>query len=357
LKAKGQTSPEPVIEPDLPIVDPHLHLWFQSKSALAALEGLDDQGADVARIFGRQARYLFDDFLADATAGHNIRATVFVETYAMYRTTGPQELKSVGEVEFANGMAAMAASGVFTDIRICAGIVGNVDLRMGDAVQDVLAAHMRAGGDRYRGIRPPGIYYDANLNCFRDVFSAGPHILLDPVFRRGFKHLEPLGLSCDIYALEPQLPEVIDLARAFPGTQIILNHSGSPLGIGPYAGTLPERFPIWRDNIRALSNCPNVAVKLGGLGPPCCGLPSSARAVAPAGSEALAKDWRPYIESCIEAFGVDRCMFESNFPVEGVTADYSTIWNAFKRIVSGASRHEKLALFHDAAARVYRLAL
>jgi len=350
-----ETSPEPIIDPDLPIIDPHQHLWFQPKSALAALEGLDDQGADIARMYSSHARYLFDDFLADATAGHDIRATVLVETHTMYRTTGPQEMRSVGEVEFANGMAAMAASGVVTDIRIGAGIVGSVDLRIGDAVQGVLAAHMRAGGDRYRGIRPPGTFYDAKLNCFKDAFDARPHILLEPLFRAGFKHLEPLRLSCDIYVLEPQLPELIDLARAFPDTQIVLNHSGSPLGIGPYAGTLQQRFPLWRDNIRELSKSPNVAVKLGGLSCPYVGLPSSARERVPACSEDMAPDWRPYIETCIEAFGVERCMFESNYPIEGVTAGYTTIWNTFKRVVSGASAREKRALFHDTAARVYRL--
>jgi len=350
-----EASREPVLEPDLPIVDPHQHFWFQPKRVLEAMQGIDDQGADIARLYGSHARYLFDDFVADATAGHNIRASVLVETHTMYRTTGPQEMRSVGEVEFMNGMAAMAASVLITDVKVGAGIVGAVDLRLGEAAQEVLAAHMRAGGDRYRGIRPPGTFFDANLYCFSQAFGAKPGVLREPKFRAAFKQLEPLKLSCDIYVLEPQLPELIDLARTFPGTQIILNHAGSPLGIGPYAGTLAQRFPIWRDNLRELSKSANVAVKLGGLGCPYVGLPSSLRDRVPARSEDLAKDWRPYIETCIEIFGADRCMFEGNYPVEGVTADYSTIWNAFKRVVGGASPQEKRALFHDTAARVYRL--
>ena len=350
-----EASPEPILEPDLPIVDPHQHFWFQPKSVLEAMEGIEDQGADIARLYRSHARYLFDDFVADATAGHNIRASVLVETHTMYRTTGPQEMRSVGEVEFMNGMAAIAASGLITDVKVGAGIVGAVDLRLGEAVQEVLAAHMRAGGDRYRGIRPPGTFFDANLNCFSHAFGAKPGVLRGQEFRAGFKQLESLQLSCDIYVLEPQLPELIDLVREFPGPQVILNHTGSPLGIGPYAGTHAQRFPIWRDNLRELARSPNVAVKLGGLGCPYVGLPSSARERVPARSEDLAKDWRPYIESCIEIFGVERCMFGGNYPVEGVSANYPTIWNAFKRVVSGASREDKRALFHDTAARVYRL--
>jgi predicted TIM-barrel fold metal-dependent hydrolase len=349
-----ELSPEPVIEPDLPIVDPHHHLWLQDPAKLKALEGVDDQGGAILRVFGTHPRYLLDDFLADVTAGHNVRATVFLETHAMYRADGPQELKSVGEVEFANGMAAMVASGLFGDVRICAGIVGCIDLRLGDGVQKILAAHRRAGGDRYRGVRPPGVCYEPSLNLFSAASGAIPHVLLDAAFRTGAKHVAAEGLSLDVFAVEPQLPEVLDLARALPDLQIVLDHTGTPLGIGPFAGTLGERYPIWRDNIRLLAQCPNVVVKLGGLGMPCTGI-SPNPDPTPASSETLADAWRPYIEACIEAFGADRCMFESNYPVEGATASYPVIWNVFKRAVSGASRSEKLALFHDTAARIYRL--
>jgi L-fuconolactonase len=352
-----EASPEPILEPDLPIVDPHQHLWFQPKSVLKAMQGIEDQGADIARLYASRARYLFDDFVADASAGHDIRATVLVETHTMYRTTGPQELRSVGEVEFMNGMAAMAASGLITDVKVGLGIVGCVDLRLGEAAREVLEAHLRAGGERYRGVRPPGTFFDPNLHVFSQSFGAKPGALQDLKFRAGFKQLEPLKLSCDLYVLEPQLPDVIDLVRKFEGTQVILNHAGSPLGIGPYAGTHAERFAIWRDNLRELAKSPNVAVKLGGLSCPYVGLPCSDRTKVPARSEDLARDFQPYIETCIGLFGADRCMFEGNYPVEGVSANYVSIWNAFKRVVSGASREEKRALFHDTAARVYRLAV
>ena len=352
-----EASPETILEPDLAIVDPHQHLWLQPQSVLDAMAGIEDQGADIARLYGSHARYLFDDYVADASAGHNIRASVLVETHSMYRTTGRPELRSVNEVEFMNGMAAMAASGLLTDVQVGLGIVGAVDLRFGEPVREVLEAHLKAGGERYRGIRPPGTFYDANLNVFSQAFGAKPGVLLDPMFRAGFKQLEPLRLSCDIYVLEPQLPDLIDLVRAFPGTQVILNHAGSPLGIGPYAGTHAERFPIWRDNLRELAKSPHVAVKLGGLSCPYVGLPCSDRNQVPARSQDMARDFRPYIETCIEIFGAQRCMFESNYPVEGVSASYPAIWNAFKRVAAGASQQEKRALFHDTAARVYRLAL
>jgi predicted TIM-barrel fold metal-dependent hydrolase len=352
-----EAIPEPILEPDLPIVDPHQHLWVQQRSVLEAMKCIDDQGADVLRIYGPRVRYLLDDYIADATAGHDIRASVLVETHTMYRTHGPQQLRSVGEVEFMNGMAAMAASGLLTDVKVGAGIVGSVDLRLGSVAQEVLEAHLRAAGDRYRGVRPPGTFFDPNLHVFSQAFGAKPGALRDPNFRDGFKLLGPLHLSCDIYVLEPQLPEVVDLARSFPGTQIILNHAGSPLGIGPYAGTHEQRFPIWRDNLRDLAKSANVAVKLGGLACPYVGLPCSDRTKFPANSEDMARDFRPYLETCIELFGVDRCMFEGNYPVEGVSATYTSIWNAFKRVVSGASREEKCALFHDTSARIYRLAV
>jgi predicted TIM-barrel fold metal-dependent hydrolase len=341
----------------LPIIDPHQHLWLQPPKVLEAMQGIEDQGADIARLYSSHARYLLDEFIADASAGHNVRASVLVETHTMYRQSGPAELRAVGEVEFMNGMAAMAASGLMTDVQVGLGIVGAVDLRLGAAAGKVLEAHLKAGGDRYRGIRPPGTFYDEHLHVFSRAFGAKPGALKDPAFRAGFQLLEPLQLSCDIYVLEPQLPDLIDLVRQFEGTQVILNHAGSPLGIGPYTGTHAERFPIWRENLRELAKSPNVAVKLGGLSCPYVGLPCSDRARVPARSEDLARDFRPYLETCIEIFGAERCMFEGNYPVEGVSASYLSIWNAFKRVAHGASPQEKRALFQETAARVYRLAV
>jgi L-fuconolactonase len=346
---------EPIIEAHLPIVDPHHHLWFRPEALLAAL---DQESNLTTRLlmptFRRHARYLLDEFLADLRTGHNVRATVYVEVHSMYRTRGPEAMQSVGEVEFANGVAAMAASGTFGDIAVCAGIVGSVDLRLGDAAKEVLLAHIQAGGGRYRGIRAKGVVYDKDPEILGPNFGGTPQLLLDPKFREGFRHLEPLGLSYDAWQFEYQLGELIDLARAFPQTQIIVNHVGGLFGLASYSGRMEQRFAQWRENIAALARCPNVAMKLGGLGMPMCGLRSSF-APSPPSSIELAKDWRPYIETCIEAFGADRCMFESNFPVDAATTSYAVLWNAFKRIVAGASPGEKAALFSGTARRIYRI--
>jgi predicted TIM-barrel fold metal-dependent hydrolase len=274
----------------------------------------------------------------------------------MYRTRGPESMQPVGEVEFANGMAAMAASGLFGDVAMCAGIVGCVDLRLGDAAKEVLQAHVQAGGGRYRGIRAKAVVYDSDASVLGPNIGGVPHLLLDREFRAGFKHLEPLGLSYDAWQLEYQLAELLDLARTFPYTQIVVNHVGGLFGIGRYSGRTEERFAQWLENIKALSQCANVTMKLGGLGMPTCGFRSSTASIPPSSAE-LAREWRPYIETCIEAFGADRCMFESNYPVDAATTSYRVLWNAFKRIVSGASSQEKAALFSATATRVYRLDL
>ena len=345
-----QSSVETIIDPDLPIVDPHHHLWFLSEASFERLRKIDTlfvQG--ILPVLRRKARYLFDELMADMTSGHNIRATVFVETgWAMYRASGPEEMKSVGEVEFVNGVAAMAASELFGNVKACAGIVGRADLMLGEAVEDVLRAHLQAGGGRYRGVRHTSAYDP-------DIWGSGKaHVLLDQKFRARFKRLHKLGLSFDASLLEPQLPELIDLARTFPDTQIILNHLGMPVGVGSYAGKREERFPIWRDNIRTLSACANVVVKLGGLGMPLASF-KSFMSTPPATSAQLAAEWKPYVETCIEAFGARRCMFESNFPVDAGTGTYPVLWNAFKRLATGASKEEKTALFSGTAARIYRL--
>jgi len=267
---------EAIIDPELPIVDPHHHLWFYSRSVL---DSLGQPGNLMAQAllpaFRGKSRYLFDEFLADLNSGHNVRATVYVEVGSMHRQTGPQELRSVGEVEFANGMAAIAASRVFTDIAVCAGIVGSVDFRIGDAARGVLEAQSQAGGGRYRGIRASHVVHDSNPAVLGAVFNGVPQLQLDSKFRAGFRHLAPLGLSYDAWQLEYQLSELVDLVRAFPETQVIVNHLGGLFGIGPYQGRHEERFAAWHANIRALAECPNVAMKLGGLGMPTCGLPSS----------------------------------------------------------------------------------
>jgi len=346
-----QTEPlqETILEPDLPIIDPHHHLWDRLPAPPAP---------PLSRFAFENAtrgtpRYLLDDLLADLGSGHNIRATVYLECGSMYRADGPPELRPVGETEFVNGMAAMTASGRYGDARVAAGIVGHADLFLGARVTEVLEAHIAAGGGRFRGIRQTAPY-DPDPVVLGSRWRLGPEVYRAATFREGFARLAPLGLSFDAWLLEPQLGDVVDLARAFPDTQIILDHVGTPLGVGGYAGKREERFPLWRENIRALAASPNVAVKLGGLAMSFPGF-ETYMAEPRASSETLAADWKPYIETCIEAFGPDRSMFESNFPVDQGSCSYPVLWNAFKRLAAGVSADEKTALFSGTARRVYRL--
>jgi predicted TIM-barrel fold metal-dependent hydrolase len=321
---------EDIIEPDLPIIDPHHHLWDRPGN-----------------------RYLLPDLLADVGSGHNIRATVFLECREMYRAEGPAELRSLGETEFVTGVAAMSASGKYGPTHCCAGIIGNVDLRIGARARDVLEKHVVASGGRFRGIRNNSTWHaDSALGIFTGGAPAG--LLLDRNWRAGFAALAPLGLSFDAWMFHPQLGELIDLARAFPATGIVLNHVGGALAIGPYAGKRDAAFAEWSGNIRALAACPNVHVKLGGLGMRLGGFDFAERALPPSSSD-LADAWRPYIETCVAAFGPARAMFESNFPVDKGMCSYAVMWNAFKRLASGYSSDEKTAMFSGTALRVYRL--
>jgi predicted TIM-barrel fold metal-dependent hydrolase len=343
---------EPILEPDLPIVDPHHHLW--DRRALLARLPPPSHGFD--QVLPRTPLYLLDQLNGDIGAGHNVCATVFVECGVYYRSTGEDAVKPVGETEFVNGVAAMSASGQYGSARACAAIVGHANLALGDAVAPVLEAHIGAGGGRFRGIRDRSAW-DADPAVLGPLGGrAVEGALAGAAFRKGFSHLARLGLSFDAWVLEPQLPQVVDLARAFPETPIVLDHVGTPLGVGRYRGRREERFATWRENICALASCQNVAIKLGGLAMPFCGFPSLLASPA-AHSEQLAQEWRPYIEACIEAFGPKRAMFESNFPVDAVTCPYATLWNAFKRITGAYSADDKHALYFGAAAAFYRLAL
>jgi len=345
---------EPIIEPELEIVDSHHHLWCFSDAEVGSMEkdaAIATRGLGQTLRCSGYGRYLFDEFMADLQSGHNVRASVFVQAFSMYRATGPEELRSVGEVEFVNGVAAMGASGLFGDVRPCAGIVGGADLALGEAVEDVLLAHIQAGGGRYRGVRP-GNHYDADPSILGGW--GVPHLLLDARFRTGVARLAPLGLLFEVMVLEPELPDVIDLAHAFPDTRIVLDHVGTPIGIGRYAGWREERFPIWHRNIRALSRCDNVVIKLSGLGTPFGGF-DCFLADPPCTSAQLAEEWRPYIESCIEAFGAQRSMFASNFPPDASSASYPVLWNSFKRITADYSTDDKVALYSGTATRVYQL--
>ena len=344
---------EAILEPDLPIVDPHHHLWDRRSFSADPNAPVQHGFEHVTRL---ASRYMFEELLADATSGHNVVATVFVDCGAFYRADGPEAYKSLGETEFVNGVSARSASGVYGDFRACAGIVSNVNLEAnGAGAGKILEAHIAAGNGRFRGIRN-GAAYDADPAVLGPLAHFPPGLYRSARFRDGYARLAPLGLSFDAWLLEPQLPDVIDLARAFPETPMVLDHVGTPLGIGVYAGTHAERFAPWRENIRELAKSPNVCVKLGGLAMVFPGFASYMQS-PPASSKQLAAEWKPYIETCIEAFGPERCMFESNFPVDLCGAKYAVLWNAFKRLTAGCSASEKTALYSGAATKFYKLKL
>jgi L-fuconolactonase len=319
---------EPILDPDLPIIDTHHHLWVRPDH-----------------------RYLLHELLADLRSGHNVAATVFLQCHAMHRAGGPEEMRPVGETEFVAGIAAMSDSSGYGATRVAAGIVGFADLTLGDRVEAVLEAHIRAGGGRFRGVRHSG-NWDADPVIGNG--APGPDIYRRGDFRAGLARLTALGLSLDAWVFFTQLGDVIDLARAFPGTNIIMGHVGGVLGYGPYAGRRDEVFASWKASVTELAKCPNVTMKLGGMMMRAALFDYNA-AERPPTSEELADWWRPYIETCIELFGADRCMFESNFPVEKMGIGWAALWNAFKRIAAGASADEKRAMFSGTARRIYRL--
>ncbi len=342
--------PEAILEPDLPIIDPHHHLWDRTQGNTGDLPPPRHGFEAMLRMV---PHYLFDELLADMTRGHNVIGTVYMECGSMYRAEAAPAFRPVGETEFVNGVAAMAASGLYGDSRACAGIVGHVDLTIGAPARAVLEAHIAAGGGRFRGIRHAASS-DPDPAVLGPLGHRAAGLYLDARFREGFAQLAPLEMSFDAWMLEPQLGDLVDLARAFPETTIVLDHVGTPLGIGTYAGRREERFAGWLANIQALAALPNVFVKLGGLAMVFPGF-DSFMAATPASSTQLAAEWRPYIDACIQAFGPTRCMFESNFPVDIGSCTYDVLWNAFKVLSQGYSADDKTALFNDTARRVYRL--
>ena len=322
------SEPESPLEPELPICDAHHHLWQRPPHG-----------------------YMLEDLLQDLSAGHNIVSTVAVECRYAYRRGGPDELKPVGEVEFLESVAERADADATIKPRVAAAIVGHADLLLGDAVAAVLEAHLAASPHRFRGIR-----HSATWDASQALRSEAPQRLFgDSRFRRGFACLEKLGLSFDAWVYHPQLREVAELARAFPAVRIILNHIGAPLGIGPYTDKRTEVFQVWSSGIVELAKCPNVVVKLGGVGSLRSGYDWHERPAKPSSVE-LAQILRPYFEHCIEKFGVERCLFESNFPPEKLANTYVNLWNAFKRVTENYRADERAALFHNTAARVYRIA-
>ena len=326
---------EATLEPELPICDPHHHLWDLRPARLP------------------YQRYLLHELLADINSGHNVRSTVFIETRSMYRVEGPEEMRPVGEVEFAQGLAAASASGIYGPSRAAAAIVGHANLNLGDRVEPVLEALRAASPNRFRGIRHT-VTWDPHPEIQNTAAHDAEGQLASSSFRAGAGVLSRMGLSLEAWLYFPQLPELAGFAKAVPDLTIILNHIGGLLRVGPYANRDDEVLATWRQGIDAVADCPNINVKLGGIGQPRTGYDWHDR-TQPIGSTELAETMAPLMNYCIEKFGPNRCMFESNFPPDKVGYSYNVLFNAFKRMSASYSTVERAAMFHDTATRVYRI--
>ena len=328
---------ESAIEPELPIIDPHHHLWDGSQLA---------------------DRYMLEELIED-TRDHNIRQTVFVECSAMYRADGLEEFRVVGETEFVQGVAAMSASGAYGAMRAATGIVGAANLCLGERVAAVLEAQIAASPQRFRGIRQRAAWGDSSYIRALGGWPSTPanlpkRILLDSDFRKGYAQLRTYGLSFEGWVFHTHIDDLTDLAKAFPDTTIIFNHLGGPIGVESYAGRRDEVFAAWKLSVAELAKCPNVVAKLGGLQMIVNGYDWHKRDKPPTSDQLLEtnRDWYNYT---IDQFGPDRCMFESNFPVDKLSCSYTVLWNQFKKLTKNFSKDERADMFHDTAMRVYRL--
>lgn len=320
---------EPVLDPSLPIVDAHHHLWEEGGSP-----------------------YLLGEIRTDLDDGHRVTGTIFVQAHYGYHTGGPAHLAAIGETEKVAAIAKEARrSGCAT--RIAEGIVAFADLTLADRLDETLDAHAAAAGGTLRGIRH-SVSRDENFPDGIVIRPAPARMLADPSYRSGLRELGRRGLVYDAMLYHSQIAELVATAKAVPETSFVLDHIGCILGVGPYEGRKSELFKSWRDDMRALADCPNVAVKVGGFGMIVCGARWHERAIPPSSSQ-LADAWRPYVETCVELFGAERCMFESNFPVDKAMYSYRTLWNAFKRITAGWPEADRSSLFAGTARRVYGL--
>lgn len=325
--AWGSQVQEEIIDPDREIVDPHHHLWRSEATFY-----------DLASLW------------ADTGSGHNVRQTVFVECGAHYHEDGPDHLKPVGETEF---VAELARASETEPARArIAGIVAHADLTH-SALDDILDAHEAAGDGRFRGIRHAGA--SARHPEVLSIPGGAPaDLYAQPAFRNGVARLGERGLTYDTWHYHYQNRDFLDLARAVPGTTLVLDHFGTPLGVGPYEGKREEIFAAWKDDVAAIAECPNVVAKLGGLAMPDNGFGWNTRDVPPTSDEFVDAQ-APYYHHMIACFGAERCMFESNFPVDRLSLSYHVLWNGLKKIAAKYSEAEQQALFAATAQRVYRL--
>lgn len=325
---------EEIIDPVQPIIDPHHHLWHANR-------------------WTHGAPYLLNELWADTESGHNIRKTVFVQCSSSYRTDGPEHLKPVGETEF---VAAIAEQSIQQNgsKAVIAGIVSHADLTLSTAMLDeVLDAHEAAGCGRFRGIRHAGARHPNPAEAYGPGLNTADLFLRED-FQAGVRHLGERGYTYESWHYHMQLQDFATLARSAPETTIILDHFGTPLGTHSYASQREEIFAAWQKDMTTLAQCPNVYAKLGGLAMPDNGF-GWHEADRPATSDEFVAAQKRYYLHAIDAFGPERCMFESNFPVDRLSISYPVLWNALKKIVADFTPSEKDALFYGTAAKVYRV--
>ena len=322
-----------VLEPELPIVDAHHHLFGSPQDAL---------------------HYRLEDLQHDIAGGHRVLGTVYVEAYESgWRKTGPVAMRPVGEVEMIEPLTRAPVQTPRGSCQVAAGIVSYADLTLGDGVADVLEEQLKAAQGRLRGVRHRAATDEGTVGRFiKD--RPRPHLMADRAFRRGFAQLDRFGLSFDAWIYHTQLDELIDLADAFPNTPIVLDHVGAPIGVAEFRPQRAEVIAQWETALRALAARPNVRVKVGGMGMTMFGF-GFEHAERPATSSELVHAWQPYIDTCVEAFGTKRCMLESNFPVDKQSCSYGELWNAFKLATRSLSNDERSDLFYRTACRTYRL--
>ena len=323
---------EQTLEPDIPICDPHHHFWVHRP------EPVDYQ------------RYLLPELAGDVGSGHNVRSTVFIEVRGEYRKDGPAEMKPVGEVEYVQTIADASAAGSHGPTKAAAAIIGHADLKLGKGVLPVLEAMEDASPNRFRGVRHSVGWDESPELVNREIKGA----LGTNEYRSGAKVLADMGLILENSLYFHQASELADFANALPELSIVLNHIGGLVRVGPYANRDNEVLPAWRKGIEEMAKCPNIVLKLGGVGQTRFAYGWD-QLEKPIGSEKLAGELAPLMEHCIQQFGPDRCMFESNYPVDKISYSYNVLWNAFKRLSKGYSTTERAAMFHDTAARVYSI--
>lgn len=324
---------EDILEPERPIIDPHHHLW---KKRL---------GGD----------YLLEELWSDTGSGHNICKTMFMECRAFYLREGPEYLRPTGETLYISELAKQSAA--TADKPEVAGIIAHADLTLAgseeDKLREILDRHEEICAGRFRGIRHAGAR-DKHPEQLLIQLQAPPYLYGKESFRKGLRLLAERGLTYDTWHYHHQNLDFIDLARDVPESTLVLDHFGTPLGVGIYRGCRDEIFQEWKAEMRELARCENVFVKLGGMAMPDNGYGWDKAERPPDSDEFIAAQEKYYLHM-IDCFGPQRCMFESNFPVDRLSISYPVLWNAFKKMASRYNEEEKHALFYGTAARVYNL--